>query len=286
MLALFLSVLALSQLEPQKPLPEMGPFLAEFRKTLHLDEKLLSQYTYTQTETELSLDGKGNTRKTETNVYEVINGPEEWQSYQRQTVKKGVPVSEKELEKSDRENKEQVEKEKAKRDRKPESKIQEEREKENREEQEVLEGVFAMYDLQMLGREVLDGRSTVLITFKPRPGFKPKTKEGKNLYRIAGRVWVSEEDYELARMEGELVDSISFGAGILAKLHKGSAFVLDRRKINNEIWLPVRAEVLINARVLLLKGINVKEIYEYTDHKKYSVETQLKFGGPAEDLTP
>jgi len=51
MLALCLWVLALSQLELQKPLPEMGPFLAEFRKTLHLDEKLLSQYTYTQTET-------------------------------------------------------------------------------------------------------------------------------------------------------------------------------------------------------------------------------------------
>jgi RHS repeat-associated protein len=46
MLVLCLWVLALWQLEPQKPLPEMGPFLAEFRKTLHLDEKLLSQYTY------------------------------------------------------------------------------------------------------------------------------------------------------------------------------------------------------------------------------------------------
>src|SRR2546423_13830386 len=101
--------------QQQKPLPDLPAFLAEFRKTLHSDNKLLSQYTYTEKETEITLDSKGNPKKTEINVYQTIHGAEEWQTYQRQIVKKGVSLTEKELEKQDREEKERVAKEAQKR---------------------------------------------------------------------------------------------------------------------------------------------------------------------------
>src|SRR6266550_4521692 len=97
--------------QQEKPIPDLKTFIAEFRKTLHSDNKLLSQYTYTEKETELTLDSKGKTKKTETNVYQMIHGAEEWQTYRRQTVKNGVPLTEKELEKQDREEKDRVAKE-------------------------------------------------------------------------------------------------------------------------------------------------------------------------------
>src|SRR5215467_10902011 len=118
MLAAMISLrllLFLSPWQEPKPMPDKDSFLAEFRKTLHSDDTLQRQYTYTQKETESTLDGKGHVKKAEVNVYQVIQGAEDWQSYQRQTVKNGMPVSQQELEKKDREEKERVARETKKR---------------------------------------------------------------------------------------------------------------------------------------------------------------------------
>jgi hypothetical protein len=97
MFRLLLLLVALWPQEQQTPLPDRDSFLSEFRKTLKRDETLLSQYTYTQSETETTLDSKGKPKKTEVNVYQVIQGREEWQTYRRRISKNGVPLSEKDI---------------------------------------------------------------------------------------------------------------------------------------------------------------------------------------------
>ena len=97
------------------------------------------------------------------------------------------------------------------------------------------------------------------------------------MQKIAGEAWVSEDDHELVRIEAETIDTISVGLGLLGKLNKGSRISAERLKVNDEIWLPARVEVFVNARVLMLKGFNFREIVEYSDHKKFNVETILSF---------
>ena len=276
LLGLCLPVLPLPAQE--KPLPDPASFISEFRKTLHSDDKLLSQYTYTEKETSDTLDSNGKVKKTEINVYQVFNAEEDWKSYRRQIVRDGVPVSEKDLEKKDREEKERVEKETSKRGKKSEAERQKDKAKADREEQEILDDVFALYDLQLVRRDILDGLPAILVTFKPKANFKPKTREGKALQHIGGNAWIAEDDHELARLEAEIIDPISIGAGILAKVNKGSTVVLERRKINGEIWLPVKTEATLNAKVLMLKGYNLREVSEYSEHKKFGVDVQLIFG--------
>jgi hypothetical protein len=74
-----------------------------------------------------------------------------------------------------------------------------------------------------------------------------------------------------------VIDPISIGLGILAKLQKGAMIEYERREFNDEIWLPVRIEIAFDLRLLLVKGLNKRQIIEYSDHKKYSVDTILKF---------
>src|SRR5262245_31800845 len=277
MFRLLLFILALWPQGLQKPLPDRDSFLSEFRKTLKRDEILLSQYTYTQSETEITLDSKGRPKKTEVNVYQVTHGREEWQTYRRHISKNGVPLPDKDIEKQDREERERVQKELRKRQNQSEEKRLKEKAKEDREEEEITDEVFAMYDVQMIGREEIGGHSTILMTFKAKPNYKPKTRDAKILQHIAGRVWVTEDDHQLAKMEAEIIDSISIGAGFFAKLNKGSTLTFERRKINDEIWLPVKADVTVNGRLLLLKGLNVREVTEFSDHKKFNVDTILSF---------
>ena len=105
------------------------------------------------------------------------------------------------------------------------------------------------------------------------------------MQHVAGRAWIDEEDYQVARVELEVIDPISIGLGILAKLQKGASIVADRRKFNDEIWLPMRTEITLTARVLLVKGFNIRWINEYSEQKKYTVDTILKFSD-VEDPQP
>src|SRR5262245_4331661 len=129
-----LLLLTLAPPQTDKPLPDQATFLEEFRKNLTTPQKLLSQYTYTYKETEITLDGKGKSKKTETNIYQVIHGAEDWQTYERQISKNGVALTQQELEKADRKERERVEKEKRKRESWSEAKKHQDKAKAEREE--------------------------------------------------------------------------------------------------------------------------------------------------------
>ena len=156
--------------------------------------------------------------------------------------------------KSGIEEKERVARETKKRAGESEAKRKEKKAKEDREEQEALDDIFAMYDLQLLRRELVNDIPTILVTFRAKPDYRPKTAGGKLLQHIAGKAWIAEDDHELAKVEAEIIDPISIVAGFLAKVQKGSTLVMERRKINNEIWLPFREEGSINGKLLPLKA--------------------------------
>src|SRR5215467_7876668 len=173
MIHLLLLLAALSAQEPQKPLPDPAQFLKEFRKTLHGDSTLLRQYTYTETEQQITLDSGGKQKKTETDVYQVLHKALSGDPYRRLISKNGVAVSELELAKQDRKEEEQERKEKEKDDRQSEAKRQQEKAKEDREEQEILDDIFAMYEVQIVRREIIGGVPTIAISFSPKPNYKP-----------------------------------------------------------------------------------------------------------------
>jgi hypothetical protein len=85
------------------------------------------------------------------------------------------------------------------------------------------------------------------------------------------------------RLEAEVIDAINIGAGLLAKLQKGSTVSFELQKINNEIWLPVKGELLLNGRMLLVKGLNMRIVVEFSEHKKFNVDTILDFKEPVQN---
>ena len=87
---------------------------------------------------------------------------------------------------------------------------------------------------------------------------------------------MNESDHQLVRIDAHVIDTISLGFGLLAKLQKGAMVHAERRKVNDEVWLPDKTEVSLSARVLLLKGFHLREILEYSEYKKFNVETVIK----------
>jgi hypothetical protein len=52
--------------------------------------------------------------------------------------------------------------------------------------------------------------------------------------------------------------------------------VFQRRKINDEVWLPARSHFTGTGRILLLKGFRIDQETTFSDYKKFSVETVIK----------
>src|SRR5205085_8783193 len=97
-----------------------------------------------------------------------------------------------------------------------------------RQEDQIMDDVFGVYEAKIVGREILSGRPAIRIDFTPQSAYKPKTDEGKRMQHVGGRAWIDEEDHQIARVELEVIDPISIGLGILAKLQKGSSITAER----------------------------------------------------------
>lgn len=261
-------------------LPDLGAFLRDVRAHLRSDRLLQSQYTFNLKETEIQLDKQGNTKETHVDEYEVYPSLEEDLTYLRLISKDGKPLSPEEIEKQDRKADRKFrerarELQKAGIDERTQRLAKEAEEK--RKEDVVIDELFHLYDISMVRRDTIEGHATILLEFRPRPRYKPSTREGKILAKLAGRAWFCEEDQQLIQIEVELIDNLSFGLGLLARLNKGATGVLLRRRVNNEIWLPAQARFSGTARLLVLKGIRIKAISEFSNYKKFSVDTSIRY---------
>jgi len=291
-----LLVLLLLGPSQEQPLPDRTNFLIEFQVKRPglitvLDGSstwgLAAQYTYTEKVIETTLDSKGSPKGSKTSVFEIIPTRVPGFPYRRQIVKNGVPLTQKELERQDRKQEEET--------RKLEREVQKYAAEQSAKQKvhptppppprtwRIEDSDLLMAaDFQLVGRESIDGHPVILLTFKPNPGYKPRSDIGKMLQRASGRVWVSETDYEPVRLEAQLDEVISFGMGFLARIQPGSRGTFERRKFNDEVWLPVRDDFTAKAKVLLVKGMHVQEVHEYTDHHKFAVDVRLKFQDPVE----
>jgi hypothetical protein len=251
--------------EPAAPLPEARAFMAQVRERLHTDDFLLDQYTFTEKQTEKRLDANGKVTKVTSASYEVYPSAEPGHTYRRLVERDGKLLPVDDLAKEDRKQQEKEAKAAA---RSPE--VQAER---RRKETEAIDELFRLYDIRIVGRETLEGRDAIVVTFTSRPDVETTTKPGRILKKFSGRAWIDETDRQLVRVEAELSDDLSFGFGILAKLRKGSRAEMQRRKVNDEIWLPAEARFVGHARLFLVKGLHIDTLSEYSDYKKFSVAT-------------
>jgi hypothetical protein len=156
-----------------------------------------------------------------------------------------------------------------------ERKKREEKEEKGREEDRkfVLE-VADAYNFTLVGTELVGGREAWVIDGKPRPGFVPHMKQSKFLAKFRGRVWIDKSDFQLAKMDVECLDTVSWGL-FLARIHKGSRFMLEQTRVNEEVWLPRELTVKVDVRLALLKSVNVDLEQSFRDYKKFRATSRV-----------
>ncbi len=239
------------------------------------NDKRLRDYTYIERDVENKLDGKGQTKSTEVKTYEVMELYGE--QVQRLIQKDDKPLSEKDAGKEEEKLQKVIDKRKneSESDRK---KRQEKEQKEREDERKFVREVADAYIFTLVGTESLSGREAWVIDAEPRPGYEPHMKEAKFLPKFHGRVWIDKNDLQLAKMDVECLDTISWGL-FLARFHKGSRFMLEQTRVNDEVWLPLHVTAKIDVRLALLKNFDVGFEQTYSDYKKFRATTKIISGG-------
>ncbi len=235
------------------------------------NDKRQRDYTYINREVQNNLDGKGNTKSTEVKTYEILEIYGE--QVQRLIEKDDKPLDAKEAAKEEEKIQKIIDKRKNESD--EERRKREEKEVKEREDgRKFVREVADAFDFKLLGTEQVGGRDAWVIDGEPRPGFEPHTKEAKVLSKVHGQVWIDTGDLQLAKMEIEMLDTVSFG-WVLARLHKGTRVMLEQTRVNDEVWLPRHMTFKVDARVALFKGYNIDGEQEYRDYKKFRTSTKI-----------
>lgn len=260
-------------------LPDMKALFLELSKNQKEVEDLRRQYTYRVTSEEQPETSKGKAgSKTiqESEVFPIAGGGEVWHL----VAKDGKPLEGKEKGKEDahfnktyEERTKEAAKEEAKRAADP-AKAAKEQAREDAEDEKDISKILRAERFTNPRRERLHGQPVLAFDFAANPEYKPKSMEERSVQSLAGVLWVDEQAHEIVRVEAHFVDGMKIAGGLLASVDKGSNFVFEQTKVNDEVWLPSYTEIHIGARILLFRGRG-NVIQRFTDYKKFNAESKI-----------
>lgn len=101
--------------------------------------------------------------------------------------------------------------------------------------------------------------NVVKVNFKPNPGFRPPSREGKVLHEMAGEIWIDVKQRRLVSITGQLMNEVKFAGGLLGHLEKGGQFSVKRTEVAAANWELTEMAVEMRGKALLFKTISVQQ---------------------------
>jgi hypothetical protein len=241
------------------------------------DTQLTKEYNYLQREETRELDRSGKVRVQKDETWDVI--PLEGSPYKRLLSRDGRPLSPAEKELEDQKVRAATEERRKETPEQRAHRLEEWRHRQDRQRQPLRELPDA-FDFTLLPEEDLDGRLVYVIEALPKPGYKPKSTYTAFFPKVKVHAWIDKADLEAKRIEIEATDTISFG-GFLLRLEKGSRIVIEQTRMDDQVWVPRHVSVLAEARLMLLKNMNREMEYDFSDYKKFQVDSRVVYLQPA-----
>ena len=252
------------------PAPDIKALILEVTRNQHAIEEMMKQYTCHLTVEEEKVDSKGQAATKTVKEFEVfyVAGEE----VRRLIARDGKPLAGDEKKKEDeRFNKEFEKLQKHAAEMASDPKKQK---KQDEKEEAQISDFLRVLRFSNARRERFRGQEVIAVDFGPNPEYKPKKAIEGAVQKLAGVVWIDEKARDVARLEAHFSDAVKIGLGLLASLEKGSNFVFEQAKVNDEVWLPSYTEVHMTGRVLVVK-LRAHEIDRYSDYKKFSAESRI-----------
>ena len=102
------------------------------------------------------------------------------------------------------------------------------------------------------------------------------------LLKVGGRMWIDKATYQWARVEAQTTDTISWGL-FLARLNSGARMTFDQTEVTSGLWLPKHLLLTGTGRIGLIKRLAQDVEIEWSNYKKFSVDSRIVTGPPPKD---
>ncbi len=263
-----------------EPLPDIDALLLDVKANEEKIDELLEKYTFTEKQTDRETDSSGQLREKKSETFELTFY--KGNRIKRLIEKNGKPLSASETENENKRIEKRV-RDLEKKETEKEKKASKERElaqetagtpDDERGQRISIADVLRASKLTNPRRERFRGRDVIVFDFEPLPGYKPQKRVEKFFGKTAGAIWVDANDKQVARVEARLVEAYKVAGGMLASLKEGATFVLEQDRVNNEIWLPTRADINLSVKVLMVKGFTANSVVEYGNYKRFTVDSE------------
>lgn len=156
----------------------------------------------------------------------------------------------------------------------------EESEKRRKREFAFLSEIPDLFDLRLEGESTVNGRPVWVVSGSPRPGAQPKSRDARMLLKVRGRLWIDKASYQWAKVEAQTTGTIAWGL-FLARLNPGASLVFEQMPVSDALWLPKRLYMTGSGRIGLLKRLAEDEEVEWSNYRKFSVDSKVLIGPPA-----
>jgi len=285
---------------------DVAALLREVALNQDQTEHRVAEYSFKQTETDREINSKGELKKQTVKVYDVFPLPNR-QPVEKLISENGVPLSPERAAKEEK----RVQEEFLKAERDKEKNAQDaarrraEREKkntkaaetnskggeknknnENSKDEEDGNPAISLFlrvcDFVSPRRERFEGRESIVFDFRPRAGFKPKSREESLIAKLVGVVWIDPIDKQVMRLEARLAEGFKMAGGLLVSLKPGAALVMEQTRMVQGVWLPRFAQINLSVKVLLFGGGDFNKTIEWSDYKHFSGDVKdYKIEAPA-----
>lgn len=246
-----------------KPIPDLKTLMQEVVAHQKELETIRENYTYRELTVTEDVDPHGKVMKTESEEDEVffVNGHE----IDRVVQKNGKPLTGADADKEQKRVTKQVEKA---------EKVPSDRSLQNPNQTITVGKMLEIMQVTNPRRVEYNGRSTLEFDLAGRHDAKTHGIAEGAMKKIAGSIWIDEQDRQVAHLEVRFTDNFHLGGGLLANIEKGTEFRFDQGLVNGEIWLPTGGEIHVTARLMLLKGVRQHLTIHDWDYKRFHVDAE------------
>jgi hypothetical protein len=247
-----------------RALPDIPTLLRDIVQNQQALEDLRRQYTCHLAEEEDKVDSDGKLKSRETKEYDVFYIGDEQALHL--LAKDGQPLTGRDKRNEDDKFNKQYAKLK-----KRQAELAADPQKQAKQQQEDEAELSDFLRAELLThprRETFRGHDVIAFDVNGNPDYKPKKRIDSIIQKLSGTLWVDEQAREIVRLEARFTDTVNIGGGLVASLAKGSNFVFEQDKINDEVWLPSYAEVHANGRIVFVR-LKQNFIDRFSDYKKF-----------------
>jgi hypothetical protein len=235
------------------------------------DIEIAKDYAYTRRSEQRRIDSSGRVKSAESKTHEVLvlfGRP-----YERLIAKDDKPLPEAEERKEQQKLDKEVERRRKESPKEREKHVREEA-KDLEEQKAMIREVADAYSFRLLGEEKVSGYDVWVIVGEPLPGYRSRSDRAKMIPNFRGKIWITKGDYRWAKLEAEVVRTVSLGL-VLARLQPGTQFSMEQTRVREELWMPSAVHAKVFVRLALIKTISAEVDVTFSNYRKFQSDSRV-----------